>query len=279
MTNRLKTRSWLFVANILLAAVLLHFSAFTSFSQEICERYGSIHLSENAYIVQNNVWGSEETSQCIDVGLAGFRVTVSDHNNDTGGKPASYPMIYKGCHYTHCTSDSKLGVPVKNIKTLSSNFEITTPVAGVWNSAFDLWFDEENREDGKNTGLELMIWLYYLGSIQPAGEEVELNVLIDGEYWNVWIKNSGNNETPYIAYYRSDTSAPLHSLALKKFIDDASRRGMVNKNWFLTSVQAGFEIWEDGVGLEISNFDNHVEHKPLALPGVTFLLLGSSTPE
>jgi hypothetical protein len=38
------------------------------------------------------------------------------------------------------------------------------------------------------------------------------------------------------------------------FFNDAVSRGRAQRAWYLTSIQAGFEPWQGGVGLAVSNF-------------------------
>ena len=45
----------------------------------ICDQFGSTAVSGGKYIVQNNRWGAS-TTQCIDVGNAGFTEVISARN-------------------------------------------------------------------------------------------------------------------------------------------------------------------------------------------------------
>jgi hypothetical protein len=38
----------------------------------------------------------------------------------------------------------------------------------------------------------------------------------------------------------------------------AERRGLMKRSWWLTSVEAGFEIWRGGVGLSTTQFSVHL---------------------
>jgi hypothetical protein len=46
----------------------------------------------------------------------------------------------------------------------------------------------------------------------------------------------------------------LDELPVSTFFNDAVSRGRAQRAWYLTSIQAGFEPWQGGVGLAVSNF-------------------------
>jgi hypothetical protein len=52
-------------------------------------------------------------------------------------------------------------------------------------------------------------------------------------------------------------SSPVDSVKefdLRAFTRDAIRRGYIRQDWYLISVEAGFELWQGGAGLETVNF-------------------------
>lgn len=216
----------------------------------ICEKYGSASIQGGRYIVINNVWGAD-TTQCIDVNQnGGFTITQSAHNKPTNGAPAAYPAIYAGCHYGNCTSGS--GLPMQasspDFGRLRSSVNYTF-ASGTYNAAYDLWFDPTPRTDGQNTGAELMIWLNRQGGIQPIGSRVGTANLA-GTTWEVWFGNTGWN---VISYVRTSPATSI-DFAIDTFYSDAVSRGYAQRNWYLTSVQAGFEPWVGGAGLAVNSF-------------------------
>jgi len=88
----------------------------------------------------------------------------------------------------------------------------------------------------------------------PAGGRAA-TVEIGGVVWDVYFANVSWS---YIAYLARE---PLTSvdLDIKAFIDDAVSRGFINPEWYLDAVEAGFEIWRGGSGLETLKFSVHVE--------------------
>ncbi|WP_036324243.1 GH12 family glycosyl hydrolase domain-containing protein [Microbispora sp. ATCC PTA-5024] len=219
----------------------------------ICEKYGSTTIQGGKYVVMNNVWGAS-TTQCINVTNTGFTVTQANHNN-TGGAPAAYPAIYAGCHYANCSSGSGLPMQASSsqFNSVQTSVSMSYPGSGVYDAAYDIWFDPTPRTDGQNTGAEIMVWLNHTGSVQPVGSRVGTASLAGGT-WDVWEGNIGWN---VISYVRTSPTNSI-SFPVRTFYDDAVSRGYAQRSWYLTSVQAGFEPWVGGAGLAVNNFSYSV---------------------
>ncbi|PRX51494.1 glycosyl hydrolase family 12 [Prauserella shujinwangii] len=216
----------------------------------LCGKYDSTRVQQGRYIVQNNVWGAD-TAQCIDVGGTGasFAVTTARHDKPTNGAPAAYPSVYAGCHYQNCTTGSGLPLRVDAMRSVSSSWSTSSPDQGVYNVAYDLWFDPQAGETGQNEA-ELMIWLKHRGSVQPVGSRVD-TVRLAGATWDVWQGNPGWN---VISFVRTTPTDAVANLDLTAFTRHAVERGAVGRDWYLTSVQAGFEPWQGGAGLRTHAF-------------------------
>lgn len=217
----------------------------------ICETFGGTYIQNNAYRVQNNVWGAS-TAQCIDVNQSGgFTVTQANHNNATNGAPAAYPSIYAGCHWGQCTSGSGLPMQASSggFDDVQTSVSMSYPGGGTWNAAYDVWFDPTPRTDGQNTGAEMMIWLNRQGSVQPIGSPVG-TVNLAGATWQVWFGNTGWN---VISYLRTSPTTSMN-FSVDTFYSDAVNRGYAQRSWYMTSVQAGFEPWIGGAGLAVNSF-------------------------
>lgn len=137
----------------------------------------------------------------------------------------------------------------------------------------------------QNNGLEIMIWINNKGYteggtknggiIQPAGNLVASQVAINGVSgtWDVWVTNTSKSGTApndwyVITYVKVADGGAVGSTGggtddfqfdSKWFINDAAGRDCIGEkclspSWWLTSVQAGFEIWADGEGLATKSF-------------------------
>lgn len=209
----------------------------------------TVACANNTYIVQNNIWGAS-TAQTISVdnSTGNFTVTLSNHNNSTSGSPASYPSIYKGSHWGMATSNSGMPIQVSNISNLNSNWNITMG-SGSYNCAYDIWFNTSSSTSGQPNGAELMIWINHQGPPQPAGSKVG-TVSIAGATWDVWFSQMS---WKYIAYVRT-TGTTSSSMDLNDFIKDCVSRGYIQNSWYLLDVEAGFELWQGGVGCGTTGF-------------------------
>jgi hypothetical protein len=242
MARRLVT--WLLAVGVLAAT-------------QLCEQYGSVAIDGGRYVVQNNRWGTGAT-QCIDVTPSGFTVTQADGSVPTNGAPKSYPSVFSGCHYGTCSETGGLLGPTglrasdARFRQLTSSVSVSMPAAGTWDAAYDIWFHKSrpSAATGQNDGAELMIWLNHRGPIQPIGSKVG-TATVDGATWDVWYGGGGWN---VISYVRQQTTTSL-DFSVAEFWDDVVRRGYGSSDWYLTSIQAGFEPWEGGVGLAVNDFD------------------------
>ncbi|HEX6356426.1 GH12 family glycosyl hydrolase domain-containing protein [Actinophytocola sp.] len=216
----------------------------------ICEQFGSTTI-QGRYVVQNNRWGSSAT-QCVNVTSTGFQVTQQQGSAPTNGAPLSYPSVFLGCHYTNCSPGSTLPMQVSRIRnaTSSINYRYT---GGTYNASYDIWLDPTPKTNGVNQ-MEIMIWFNRQGPIQPIGSVVG-NATVGGRSWAVWRGSNGaNNVISYVA------PSPITSWSfnVRDFINDIIARGAITNQWYLTSIQAGFEPWNGGVGLAVDNFSASV---------------------
>lgn len=218
----------------------------------VCDRFGQRTL--NGYFANNNVWSSQAGSQCIAMSGTTFTVTSANHNlnpNAPPYAPASYPSLVKGCHYGNCTDTFPRQVSA--ISRMPSTFSIT-PASGTWDAAYDIWLDPTARRDGANTGLEIMIWLNYGGTPQPIGSRSG-TINLAGATWEVWLSNGNENgSSRTISYRRTPSATSITNFDAMQFVNDSVARGVAQRSWYITSVQAGFEIWNGGTGLKINQF-------------------------
>ncbi|MBB5802614.1 hypothetical protein F4560_002382 [Saccharothrix ecbatanensis] len=216
----------------------------------ICQQYGSTTI-QGRYVVQNNRWGTSAT-QCINVTSSGFQITQQQGSAPTNGAPLSYPSAFLGCHYTNCSPGSNLPMQVSRIRSATSSINYRY-AGGTYNASYDIWLDPTPKTNGVNQ-MEIMIWFNRQGSIQPIGSAVG-NANVGGRSWQVWRGSNGaNNVISYVA------PSPINSWSFNvlDFVNDVRNRGAITSSWYLTSIQAGFEPWNGGVGLAVDNFSASV---------------------
>jgi glycosyl hydrolase family 12 len=220
----------------------------TSQAQEqICDQFGTGTIQDQ-YVAQNNAWGTSE-AQCISVTDSGFQVTQADGTAPTDGPPKSYPSVFLGCHYTLCSPGTNLPLQLSSISSATSEISYTFVDDAVYNASYDIWLDPEPKTDGVSQ-TEIMIWLNRVGDIQPIGSQTG-TATVAGQEWEVWTGNNGSND---VISFVAPSAMSSYSFDVMAFIDQAISAGMATEQWYLTSIQAGFEPWEGGAGLGVASF-------------------------
>ncbi|GAA4514224.1 cellulose binding domain-containing protein [Actinoallomurus oryzae] len=217
---------------------------------QLCGATQTVAVNGGEYIAQNNVWGAA-TPQCISVSGTSFTVDSSGHANPTNGAPASYPSLFKGCHWGLCTTGSGLPVQVGTMPAVTSDWSTVQPASGTYDVAYDLWYDTAPATTTDPDGAELMIWLNSRGGVQPAGSRIASGVSIGGATWDVWYSRMNWN---YVAYVRTSGTTSVSGLDLRAFTRDAVTRGYIQNSWYFIDAEAGFEIWQGGAGLATGSF-------------------------
>ncbi|MFI1720461.1 cellulose binding domain-containing protein [Streptomyces sp. NPDC020489] len=217
----------------------------------ICEQFGSTVI-QGRYVVQNNRWGTSAT-QCVTATDSGFRLTQADGSVPTNGAPKSYPSVFNGCHYTNCSPGTNLPAQLSTISSAPSSISYGFVSGAVYNASYDIWLDPTPRTDGVNR-TEIMIWFNRVGSIQPIGSQVG-TATVGGRTWQVWTGSNGSND---VISFVAPSAISSWSFDVMDFVDQTVARGMAQNNWYLTSVQAGFEPWQNGAGLAVNSFSSTV---------------------
>ena len=219
-------------------------------STSTCEPFAAVTVAGGRAIVQQNVWNSSRR-QCMRIDGTSWRITRARFANPTDGPPASYPSIFRGCHWARCTDVDPLPIRVGDLAVATSTWRTSCPRRGAYNVAYDLWTNSTPTTDTAPDGSEIMIWLSWRGRVQPAGSLVA-RTRIDRVRWEVWrTRMSGWS---YVAYRRLQRTRSAHGLNLRAFVRDSVQRWITDPDWHLIAVEAGFEIWRGGRGLSTSAF-------------------------
>ncbi|MFI0901219.1 cellulose binding domain-containing protein [Streptomyces sp. NPDC020983] len=218
---------------------------------QICDQYGSTTI-QGKYVVQNNRWGTSET-QCINVTSSGFQITTANGSVATNGAPKSYPSIFNGCHYTNCSPGTNLPAQLSQISSAPTSISYNFVNNAVFDAAYDIWLDPTPKTDGVNK-TEIMVWFNHVGSVQPVGSKVG-TANVGGRSWDVWTGNNGGND---VISFVAPSAISSWNFDVKAFANETISRGMAQNSWYLTSVQAGFEPWQNGAGLAVTSFSSSV---------------------
>ncbi|MBB1124807.1 InlB B-repeat-containing protein [Thiospirillum jenense] len=223
------------------------------------------------YYVRNNVNGPYAGTQTVLLDVMRtptYEVLSTNHTfHSENPIPASYPSIVRGCHpWGRPCTDGWTSSHLNELAEVTSQWTISnTSAAGIWNAAYDLWINPTNNTSGAPTGTELMIWMYSRGDIRPGGELVGTIILREkiNDVWqpvnyDVYHAAPWSNWQHYVAYRRQEPTTGTVDINLTDALVDCQQRGYCNSDDYLVAIEAGFEIWEGGVGLKTNNFSTNV---------------------
>ena len=237
--------------------------------QPICAAAGWITGYDNdQYSFDQNEWNSS-ISQCAVLHGTGFTLTKANFAQSALPSPASnipatYPTIFYGCKWGTCTTAPGLPIQESQLETATTSVDTVEVPTGNYDVSYDIWFNQTPTvlpaQNNQPNGAEIMIWINHNGTPVPNGSKVAGSVTIAGSAWDVWIGTEGTTTTWNIVTYVQNTpTSSVKNLDLAQFFTDAQIRQttggaqVLNPSWFLIDVEMGFEVWDGGQGLEISN--------------------------
>ena len=111
-----------------------------------CDQWGNTSL--NGYTLYNNIWGSGAGSQCIWANSGTNWGVWANHPNTGGIK--SYP-----------NSTKAINKSITSLGSLSSNYNVSVPSSGAYNTSYDIWDTDHDYE--------IMLWVNKTGAVGPIG--------------------------------------------------------------------------------------------------------------
>ncbi|MEU4624481.1 cellulose binding domain-containing protein [Actinoplanes sp. NPDC023801] len=231
-------------------------SATTTKGAENCADFAA--LVRGKYWVNNNVWGKADGtgSQCVwENGVSGDNLSWGTRWSWAGDntKVKSYASAVLGWHWGWKVP-AGTGLPVRlsagKAVNASWNFKVTEKTAGAMNVAYDLWLHDMANPDWQNNPTdEVMVWLYRSGGAGPVGTK-QATVTIAGTSWDLYRGNIGWEVYSFVR----TTNTSVAGLDLTDFTDDLVARGWLAKTKYLSSVQAGTEIFTGSGQLDTSAY-------------------------
>jgi cellulose 1,4-beta-cellobiosidase len=204
------------------------------------------------YVVRNDNFGGR--AECIsNRGLRpNFTVTKS-RANGFGPEAMAYPFTLYGCSWGLCSKGTKLPMRLPSVRRASASWSTSGKAGGRWNADFDVWLGRHRSAvKGQATGAELMIWLNSRG-IPAAPSPI---IRVDHRRWHVyhWKASNGGKHWNYIQVRAVRPTTHVHNLALLPIIRRAEKMGLIHRKWWMVNIEAGFEIWHGGKGLQAKRF-------------------------
>jgi len=210
------------------------------------DRPGTAH-----YILKNDNYGGKRECLSNQGGRTNFMVVRSGARAGNI-EPVAYPDIFLGCSWGVCSPHSGLPKRADRLHSLVTSWYTLQQANGQWSAGYDIWFSRTRRVHGQADGAELMIWLNSKGFPPNRWPVVE----IDHLRWHLahWTTSRNGRRWNYIQFRRVTPTTHVSNLNVIPFLRAAERYGFVRPHWWLTSVEAGFEIWRGGVGLGTTSF-------------------------
>ncbi|MBD0840144.1 glycoside hydrolase family 12 protein [Streptomyces sp. TRM68416] len=194
-----------------------------------CDKWGNTSL--NGYTLYNNIWGSGAGSQCIWANSGTNWGVWANHPNTGGIK--SYPNSKKVINKT-----------IASIGTLTSNYNVTVPSSGAYNTSYDIWDTDYDHE--------IMLWVNYRGPVGPLGTS-QGSATLGGHTWNVYKGNNGANEVYSFLRTSNSNSGSVNIKPILTWI--SATKGWMSSNETIGDVQFGFEITSSSGGLDFRTND------------------------
>jgi hypothetical protein len=228
-----------------------------------CQRNAAITLGK--YWINNNWWGVSSgnngsancsatsnfqsiASRCQQGDLVGW---ATDWNWAGTGSVMTFASLVFGWQYDDFRIDNT-GLPVQLSanRAVNCGWGFTVSGSGTMNVAYDMWLHTTNSPTyNSQPSEEVMVWLYRGGGAGPVGSR-QATVTIGGTSWDLY---RGTTVQPVYSFIRTQ-NATTAVLNMSQFLSDLVSRGWVQNSRYLTSVQAGTEIFTGSGSVTTNGF-------------------------
>ncbi|ENZ32223.1 MULTISPECIES: GH12 family glycosyl hydrolase domain-containing protein [Clostridium] len=239
------------IIKLVAVAVLLLVPAQTVFAATWSSSDNWGEWETNGYTIRNDIWGEGAGPQSIWANSESDWGIWSAQPNTGGIK--SYPHAEK-----------VINKNLSDIKTLTSNFNVTVPTSGVaMETTYDIWLN--------NNAYEVMLWMNSYGEVKPISYNYDSygnavpyywGVPVGGHTWNVYRGNNGGNEV--FSFVRVDGNISSGTVDLKEILNWIKDVPKWYGNVELGQVQFGYEITSsynngNGYNFKTNNFSVYSE--------------------
>lgn len=205
-----------------------------------------VHVPKLTYFNVYNAPVAQNTT-CVRAvpGHASFTIVSTDQHGDwgypnisSGWEAGEYSCLdASGACYQYPVEEEHDGMPVTSLGV---------DMHGDGNASYDIWFNKTDAHPVQDNGTEVMIWLKHPG----VAEYGSIPVTIEGIRFRImhWTSEHAGITWHYAAYIMVDQRAFVDDLWLNDFFRDAIARGWLSPHWWLTGIDAGFELTRGGAG-------------------------------
>jgi hypothetical protein len=159
-------------------------------------------------------------------------------NISSGWEPGRYSCTgHSGACYTYPVQVSHDGDPRMSMAA--------SLAPGRYDLSWDVWTNRTNAHPVQDNGTEVMIWLTHPGIAEGAIR----TVAIDGTWWDVttWIVHRNGGVWRLLIYYAVTPRSSAYGLKLNDFFREAENHGELSPSYWLTGIDAGFELVSGGL--------------------------------
>lgn len=221
-----------------------------------CTKDASISLGK--YWVNNNQWGSMSGSgtQCIWSNCqTGDLIGWGTSFNWTGTANAvkTYASVVFGWQWGWKVQNTGLPLQLSTTKAVNCGWDFTVTPSGTItiNVSYDMFAHAiANPGATDNPTDEIMVWLYRANGAAPIGATAATPT-IGGTSWEL---HKGMNNSWNVYSYVRVANAQTSALDMMDFMRDLVSRGWISKDKYLTSVQAGTEVYTGNGQLQTNGF-------------------------
>ena len=215
------------------------------------------------YWINNNWWGANEGSgtqsiwsTCQQGDLIGWG--SSWNWTGTANAVKSFASAVFGWQWGWKVTNTGLPVQISSGKKINCGWDFTfTNAPGSANVAYDIWVHSiamaGTNDDPTD---EIMVWLYRANGAGPIGTRMA-TVTIAGTSWDLYrgaiTDSSGRTRWNVFSFVRT-ANATTAVLNMMDFMNDLSTRGWMSSAKYVSSVQAGTEVFTGTGQLDTKGF-------------------------
>jgi cellulose 1,4-beta-cellobiosidase len=182
----------------------------------------------------------------------GDNFTVQTNTRYTG-RVRAFPDFLYGCSWGICSPHRTLPVKVSHDGDPVTSVDTAGNPRGAYDAAYDIWFSKGYALNGQAHGAEIMIWLRSTFGGDYGRWPL---VRVDGALYRflTWRAHNRHGSWNYMQFRKVSQVSSLHGIHVNDFIKVAERHGLINPDWYLQNITAGFEMVSGGKGLQMSGF-------------------------
>ena len=223
----------------------------------LCRRFEHVQAfgaHGTGLVVRNDSYGGRRECLANVNRWANFAVASSAARR-AGREPVAFPDIFYGCSWGICSPGTRLPRRLSRLRDPVTSWYTAGHPPGRWDAAYDIWFAKRPSTGGQDHGAEIMLWLRTGGLGRAAAAH---SLLIDRRRWQLehWITRNpvSGDRWPLIIFRMVRPNGYVRHLALMPFFRRVEAMGLLQRSWWLTAVEAGFEVWRGGTGLRTTSF-------------------------